>query len=225
MSEPTALCKILGVSFRDTSLLLQALTHASAVANHPNQLSYDRLEFLGDRVLGVIISDILLRTFPHAPEGELSRRLAALVRRETCTHIARELDLGTYIRVGKNMRPNQGKNNDNVLADVMEAILGAIYIDQGFETVHKVVTPLWTPHIHAPLQALKDPKSALQEWAQKLGYAAPVYDIIAQTGPDHKPHFTVQVVVETRAPCMGEGASRRHAEYQAAIAMLAACGE
>lgn len=221
MSDLKSLSQKLGVTWRDESLLVQALTHSSAVVAGRAHMNYDRLEFLGDRVLGVVISEMLFKAFPEVAEGELSRRLSSLVRHETCAQVAAQLGLNAYIKVGQGARPSQTRNNANIHADVMEAILGAIYLDQGFDVVHGVISRLWAEYIHTPPQALKDPKSALQEWAQKRGLPAPVYEIIEQKGPDHKPHFVVKVLVPPLPECRGEGASRRLAEHEAAKGMMA----
>ena len=204
------------------SILEMALTHISALKGARNRAgSYQRLEFLGDHVLGLVISDMLYRAFPKADEGELSRRLADLVRKETCTEIARSVDLGAVIRVGSSEHNAGARSRPAILADVCEAVIGAVYLDGGYKAAEEVVERLWQVRLRATAQPLRDPKTVLQEWAQARGLPTPAYREIARSGPDHSPEFRVAVQLPALAPAEGLGRSKRAAEQAAAAAMLA----
>src|SRR4249920_145866 len=164
--DRTALETRIGYNFADKDLLERALTHISALSGGNRASSYQRLEFLGDHVLGLVISDMLYRAFPKADEGELSRRLADLVRKETCTEIARSVDLGAVIRVGSSEHNAGARSRPAILADVCEAVIGAVYLDGGYKAAEEVVERLWQVRLRATAQPLRDPKTVLQEWAQ-----------------------------------------------------------
>ena len=212
----------IGYRFGDPPTLEMALTHISALKGARNRAgSYQRLEFLGDHVLGLVISDMLYRAFPKADEGELSRRLADLVRKETCTEIARSVDLGAVIRVGSSEHNAGARSRPAILADVCEAVIGAVYLDGGYKAAEEVVERLWQVRLRATAQPLRDPKTVLQEWAQARGLPTPAYREIARSGPDHSPEFRVAVQLPALAPAEGLGRSKRAAEQAAAAAMLA----
>ena len=218
----TVLEERIGYRFTDAPILEMALTHISALKGARNRAgSYQRLEFLGDHVLGLVISDMLYRAFPKADEGELSRRLADLVRKETCTEIARSVDLGAVIRVGSSEHNAGARSRPAILADVCEAVIGAVYLDGGYKAAEEVVERLWQVRLRATAQPLRDPKTVLQEWAQARGLPTPAYREIARSGPDHSPEFRVAVQLPALAPAEGLGRSKRAAEQAAAAAMLA----
>jgi len=212
----------IGYRFGDAAMLESALTHISALKGARNRAgSYQRLEFLGDHVLGLVISDMLYRAFPKADEGELSRRLADLVRKETCAEIGRSIDLGAAIRVGSSEHNAGARTRPAILADVCEAVIGAVYLDGGYKAAEGLVERLWQVRLSATAQPLRDPKTVLQEWAQARGLPTPVYREVARSGPDHNPEFRVAVVLPSFAPAEGVGRSKRGAEQAAAAAMLA----
>jgi ribonuclease-3 len=212
----------IGYHFKNPAQLEIALTHISALKGARNRAgSYQRLEFLGDHVLGLVISDMLYRTFPKADEGELSRRLADLVRKETCTEIARSIDLGVAIRVGSSEHNAGARTRPAILADVCEAVIGAVYLDGGYKAAEQLVDHLWEVRLRATAQPLRDPKTVLQEWAQARGLPTPAYREIDRSGPDHNPEFRIAVQLPAYAPAEGLGRSKRAAEQAAAAAMLA----
>lgn len=211
-----------GYRFKDNALLTCALTHISALKGPRNRTgSYQRLEFLGDHVLGLVISDMLFRSFPKADEGELSRRLADLVRKETCAEIAVAIDLGAAVRLGSSEINAGARKRPAILADVCEALIGAVYLDGGYSAAEGLVERLWHDRMRATAQPLRDPKTVLQEWAQARGLPTPAYREVARSGPDHDPEFRVAVQLPNRAPAEGSGRSKRAAEQAAAAAMLA----
>jgi ribonuclease-3 len=217
----TALEERVGYRFKDGAMLDCALTHISALKGARNRAgSYQRLEFLGDHVLGLVISDVLFRAFPKADEGELSRRLADLVRKETCAEIARTIELGAAIRLGSSEANAGARKRPAILADVCEALIGAVYLDGGYPAAEALVQRLWQVRIQAKAQPLRDPKTVLQEWAQARGLPTPAYREVARTGPDHDPEFCVAVQLPNFAPAEGSGRSKRAAEQAAAAAML-----
>jgi ribonuclease III len=218
----TVLEERIGYHFTDPAQLDNALTHISALRGARNRAgSYQRLEFLGDHVLGLVISDMLYRAFPKADEGELSRRLADLVRKETCTEIARSIDLGAAIRIGSSEANAGARTRPAILADVCEAVIGAVYLDGGYRAAEQLVERLWEVRLRATAQPLRDPKTVLQEWAQARGLPTPAYREVARSGPDHNPEFRVAVQLPAFAPAEGLGRSKRAAEQAAAAAMLA----
>jgi ribonuclease-3 len=210
----------IGYAFADKSLLDSALTHVSALAGKSRSGDYQRLEFLGDHVLGLVISDMLFRAFAKANEGELSRRLADLVRKETCAAVARSIDLGAAIRLGASEANAGGRQRDAILADVCEALVGAVFLDGGYAAAATLVEQLWGERMRTPERPLRDPKTMLQEWAQARGLPTPLYREIARTGPHHDPEFRVTVELPKFMPAEGMGRSKRAAEQAAAAAML-----
>jgi ribonuclease III len=217
----TELEERVGHRFGDHALLTQALTHISRLASERRRVgSYQRLEFLGDRVLGLAVSAMLYAEFPEAEEGEMSRRLAALVRRETCAEVAVDWGVGPFVRLGGGEANTGGRKKAAILSDVCEAIIGAVFVDAGFEAAQAVIRAAWRTRMLEPSRPLQDPKTALQEWAQSLGKPAPVYRQTARTGPDHAPQFTVSVAVDGYDEVPGQGSSKRFAEQAAADAFL-----
>ena len=212
----------IGYRFKDATLLDSALSHISSLKGSRNRAgSYQRLEFLGDHVLGLVISDMLFRAFPKADEGELSRRLADLVRKETCADMARAIDLGAAIRLGSSEANAGGRKRPAILADVCEALIGAVYLDGGFPAAEGLVGRMWEQRLRSTAQPLRDPKTVLQEWAQARGLPTPAYREVARSGPDHDPEFRVAVHLAKFAPAEGLGRSKRAAEQAAAAAMMA----
>jgi ribonuclease-3 len=213
----------IGYRFADPKILERALTHISALASGARNRvgSYQRLEFLGDHVLGLAVSEMLFRAFPQGDEGELSRRLAELVRKETCAEVARSIDLGSVIRLGQSEVSSGGRLRLAILADVSEALIGAIFIDGGYSAAHAFIERFWRDRMMQRLHPLRDPKTLLQEWAQARGLPTPAYRELARTGPHHDPEFRVAVELPELAPAQGLGRSKRAAEQAAAAAMLA----
>jgi ribonuclease-3 len=211
----------IGYRFADATLLDCALTHLSALKGARNRAgSYQRLEFLGDHVLGLVVSDMLFRAFPKADEGELSRRLADLVRKDTCAEIARTVELGAAIKLGASEANAGGRARTAILADVCEALVGAVYLDGGYPAAAALVERLWQARMRATEHPVRDPKTVLQEWAQARGLPTPNYREVARFGPDHDPQFRVAVFLADFAPAEGHGRSKRAAEQAAAAAML-----
>jgi ribonuclease-3 len=211
----------IGYRFGDASLVERALTHISAVAGpHNPSGSYQRLEFLGDHVLGLAVSEMLFRAFPRANEGELSRRLAELVRKDACADVARAMDLGVAIKLGGSEVQAGGRHRTTILGDACEALIGAVFLDGGFPAAADLVERFWRDRMLTPVRPLRDPKTILQEWAQARGLPTPTYREVARTGPHHDPEFRVAVELPNRAPAEGMGRSKRAAEQAAAAAML-----
>lgn len=209
--------------FKDRGLLKTALTHASAVGDArvaPGD-TYQRLEFLGDRVLGLVIASMLLETYPLATEGELSSRLADLVRKETCADVAAALDIGGAVVFGGSRAQQRTLLTVNVLGDVCEALIAAIYLDGGFEAARVFVEHQWRERMVEAPAGGRNAKSALQEWAQAKGHGTPTYEIADRRGPDHAPTFIVEVRINGLEPGRGEGRNRREAEQMAASSVLA----
>tara|TARA_R110002072_G_scaffold3654_1_gene25858 strand:+ start:883 stop:1557 length:675 start_codon:yes stop_codon:yes gene_type:complete len=209
----------LGYVFADESLLKRALTHASFGDGQNRDQSYERLEFLGDRVLGLLTAERLFRDFRDAREGALAPRLNALVSRKACAKVARRFDLGHVIRLGKSEEAHNGRNNESILGDVMEAVLAAVYLDGGLGAAKELYEKGWDADIDAIAHKPANPKSELQESLAKRGLM-PRYDLAEQGGPDHKPVFTVHVFVDGYDPAFGEGGSKQAAERAAAQAFL-----
>jgi ribonuclease-3 len=211
----------IGYTFADKSILDRALTHISAASPKLGRGgSYQRLEFLGDHVLGLAVSDMLYRAFPKGDEGELSRRLADLVRRESCADVARALDLGAALRLGGSESNAGGRRRAATLADVCEALIGAVFVDGGYPAAAAFIERLWHDRMMTPARPLRDPKTMLQEWAQGRGLPTPSYREVERKGPHHNPEFRVAVDVPKLAPAEGIGRSKRAAEQAAAAAML-----
>jgi ribonuclease-3 len=222
-SQNTALKKLsthLGHSFSDVALLKLALTHASARAGGQPDEDNERLEFLGDRVLGLAVAELLADRFPKAREGELARWFNQLVRAETCAEMAQEWELGKFILMSGGEAGSGGRSKKTILANACEAVLGAIFADAGYAAARDAVYRFWTPHLGELHLAEPDAKSVLQEWAQGRHLPLPRYLEIAREGPDHAPRFTAEVQIEGVPPERGQGANKRAAEQAAALAML-----
>lgn len=207
----------LGHEFSDPALLVEALTHPSVGGVRDNQ----RLEFLGDRVLGLVIAEALLAEDPTAAEGALAPRLNALVRKETCAEIARSVDLGAALRLGRSEMLSGGRRKVALLGDAIEAVIAAIYLDGGIEAARGVVLRLWGDRITSVRRVSRDAKTALQEWAQARRMPPPVYRDLDRRGPDHAPVFSVEARLADGRAAVAEAASKRAAQQAAAGALLA----
>lgn len=216
-----ALESALNYKFRNSELLRRALTHSSARSLNGASDDNERLEFMGDRVLGLVMAELLGETMPEAREGEIARRFNQLVRRETCAAIGRQIDLGQHLILSPSEADNGGRDKDTILADAMEAVLAAVFLDGGFAKARTVVRMLWEPQCGQPSHGDQDAKSALQEWAQGRGMPLPRYVEISRSGPDHAPVFIAEVQIDGSKPGRGEGSSKRAAEQAAASAVLA----
>ncbi len=220
--DPALLAAALGHRFRRPEFLVRALTHSSAARRHGGgDDSYERLEFLGDRVLGLVVADLLLARFGEEGEGPLAVRHAGLVRRETLAEVAEELELHRYLRLAKGEEAAGERHNPALLANACEAIIGALYLDGGLDAARALVEAHWAPRLEAEPRPPQDAKTALQEWAQARGLALPRYREVRRAGPAHEPHFTVEVSVEGEEPARGQGRSKRLAEQAAAGGLLA----
>jgi len=205
----------LGAPPRDRALYERALTHSSR-----EESDYERLEFLGDRVLGLVMARWLYERHPDEPEGKLSWRLNALVAGSVCAEVGREMGLRPHLRLGKQARDDGAADSDNVLGDVVEALIGALYIDHGFEAAERFVRTRWEGRLDDQRRAPQHPKSALQEWAAAHRRKPPVYAVTAREGPQHNPRFTVTVSIKGAGEASAEGTSKQEAETAAAKALL-----
>ncbi len=224
------LARLIDHRFARPELLAEALTHPSALPPHRKgrrrvrraapRPHYERLEFLGDRVLGLVIADLLWRRFADEPEGHLTRRLTHLVRRDALARVAAAMDIGAYLLLSPAEAAAGAARNPGILADVLEAVIAAIYLDAGFPAAFAFVERWWAPLIAEMDAPPRDAKTSLQEWAQARGLPLPAYRLVATSGPDHAPQFTVAVQVSDRGEASGVAASKRAAETAAAAAML-----
>lgn len=205
----------LGHDPKDLALFELALTHSSLGGG-----SYERLEFLGDRVLGMVIARALYERYPSEPEGNLSKRYNALVDRDTCAENGREIGVPALIRLGKQAREDRASQSDNVVGDVVEALIGALFLDGGMEAAERLILKLWEPDLSNQRRAPQHPKSALQELAAARGVKAPLYEVVSRTGAHHAPKFTVRVSVPKLGEASAEGTSKQEAETAAATALL-----
>lgn len=212
---PAFIGEAIGGEPKDPKLFERALTHSSKSAD-----SYERLEFLGDRVLGLVIAGWLYERFPGEPEGKMSRRYNALVSRETCAEVGTALGLPPHIRLGKQAREDHANLSENVLGDVVEALLGAIYLDSGLERADAFIRLHWLPFIEGQKKAPVHPKSGLQELAAARNLGVPHYEIISRFGPHHAPRFKVKVALGRHGEAEAEGSSKQEAETAAAAALL-----
>lgn len=210
----------IGHDFSNPALLKLALTHSSARASTRPDEDNERLEFLGDRVLGLAVAELLTDAFPKAPEGELALWFNQLVRAETCAEIAQSWDLGDLILMSGGEAGSGGRRKKTILANTCEAVLGAVFADGGYEAAKRVVRAFWEPQLGVIDLAAPDAKSVLQEWAQGRRLPLPRYLEVAREGPDHAPRFTAEVQIEGVAPERGQGANKREAEQAAALAVL-----
>ncbi|NJM83563.1 MAG: ribonuclease III [Tabrizicola sp.] len=208
----------IGHGFQSPELLQRAVTHASI--SSPTRPDNQRLEFLGDRVLGLVMAEALLSADPGATEGQLAPRFNALVRKETCADVARGIGLGDALKLGRSEMLSGGRRKEALLGDALEAVIAAVYLDAGFEAAKAVILRLWGGRIGAVDADARDAKTALQEWAQARGMAPPTYTEAGRTGPDHQPLFTVEVTLENGEAEAAQAGSKRIAEQQAAKALL-----
>jgi ribonuclease-3 len=227
----------LDYGFKDPELLRVALMHPSAVStgrgksrkkspekNSGRGADNQRLEFLGDRVLGIVVAEMLFRAFPDEDEGALARRLAALVKQDSLDAVAREIALGRYLTISRGEEEGGGRANPAILADACEALMGAIYLDGGLEAARAFVERHWAPKMNAEAKPPQDAKTALQEWAQAAGLALPLYTVVKSEGPPHDPVFEVEVTVAGQEPASARGRSKRAAEQAAAKQLLGRVG-
>lgn len=205
----------LGHDAKDLGLFELAFTHAST-----GNANYERLEFLGDRILGMVIADALYRRYPSEPEGNLSKRFNGLVDRETCAENGREIGVPALLRLGKQAREDGASQSGNVVGDVVEALIGALFLDGGIEAAKAFILNLWEPDLASQRRAPQHPKSALQELAAAKGVKAPLYEVVSRTGAHHAPRFTVKVSVGKLGEASAEGASKQEAETSAAASLL-----
>ena len=213
----------LGYEFSNLSLLVEALTHSSIASDF--RKDNQRLEFLGDRVLGLVMAEALLEIDQTAPEGTLAPRFNALVRKETCAEVARQIELGGVLKIGRSEMLSGGRRKDALLGDGMEAVIAAIYKDGGFEVAKKIIINLWGDRIKNVKGDARDAKTMLQEWAQARGQNPPNYEVISRSGPDHAPDFLVKVILASGETSEAMAGSKRQAEQMAAKALLQKIGE
>ncbi len=214
-----ALQERVGHKFADQSLLKRALTHSSLAATSKVG-DLERLEFLGDRVLGILAAESLWRAYPKMREGDLAPRLNALVRKETCAKAALAWGLDKLVKMSAQEEESGGRGKKAILGDVAEAFLGALYIDGGLEAARRAYDQFWTPNLEALSLQHRDAKTTLQEWSQERGLGAPKYEVVNSEGPAHAPAFTIDVVVKGFDPVRAEGQSKRAAQMAAARAFL-----
>src|SRR5271163_1405174 len=220
-AELSALEARIGHVFRDADLAARALTHVSSPTTAQERgHSYQRLEFLGDRVLGVVVAEMLYEAYPQASEGELSMRLAKLVRRETCAAVAQEWDVGPHVVMGQGEARAGGRKKAAILSDISESLIGAVFLDGGFEAARDLVQCSWRARMDADAEPERDAKTAVQEWAQARALASPRYVEVGRSGPAHAPLFVMQVELEGFEPERGEATSKRAAEQVAAQVFL-----
>ena len=216
MSELAAFLEmIFGRAPSDLKPFERAVTHASVGRD-----SYDRLEFLGDRVLGLVVARWLFERFPDEPEGQMSKRFNALVSRETCAEVGRELGVPGQIRLGKQAREDRASESDNVVGDVVEALIGALFLDSGLDAAQGFIRSAWAPYVDSQKGAPQHPKSALQELAADRGLAPPRYELVSRTGLHHAPTFRIRVAIKGGGEAEAEGPSKQEAETAAALALL-----
>ena len=213
----------LGYEFSNLSLLVEALTHSSIASDF--RKDNQRLEFLGDRVLGLVMAEALLEIDQTAPEGTLAPRFNALVRKETCAEVARQIELGGVLKIGRSEMLSGGRRKDALLGDGMEAVIAAIYKDGGFEVAKTIIINLWGDRIKNVKVDARDAKTMLQEWAQARGQNPPNYEVISRSGPDHAPDFLVKVILDSGETSEAMAGSKRQAEQMAAKALLQKIGE
>ena len=208
----------LGYEFSNLSLLVEALTHSSIASDF--RKDNQRLEFLGDRVLGLVMAEALLEIDQTAPEGTLAPRFNALVRKETCAEVARQIELGGVLKIGRSEMLSGGRRKDALLGDGMEAVIAAIYKDGGFEIAKTIIIKLWGDRIKNVKVDARDAKTMLQEWAQARGQNPPNYEVMSRSGPDHAPDFLVKVILDSGETSEALAGSKRQAEQMAAKALL-----
>ena len=218
-SELKAFAGRIGYTFKRPELLHRAVTHSSM--SSPTRDDNQRLEFLGDRVLGLVMAEALFMADTAATEGQLAPRFNALVRKETCADVAREIDLGAVLKLGRSEMLSGGRRKEALLADALEAVIAAVYLDGGFEAAKALVLRLWGKRVTAVDADARDAKTALQEWAQARKFPPPKYVVVERTGPDHAPVFTIEARLENGASQSATANSKRQAEQAAAKLLLA----
>ncbi|MBU2981736.1 ribonuclease III [Lentibacter algarum] len=212
----------IGYSFKRPELLLRALTHPSV--SSPTRPDNQRLEFLGDRVLGLVIAEALMADDKAAKEGQLAPRYNALVRKETCADVAREIDIGAVLKLGRSEMMSGGRRKTALLGDAMEAVIAAVHLDGGFEAARAFILQFWASRIASVESDARDPKTALQEWAQARKQTPPKYVETARSGPDHAPVFTIEAQLASGETAQATAPSKRHAEQAAARELLERVG-
>lgn len=217
-SELKALEDRLGHRFDAPELLVRAVTHSSM--SSPTRQDNQRLEFLGDRVLGLVMAEALLSADKGATEGQLAPRFNALVRKETCADVAREIDLGAALKLGRSEMLSGGRRKQALLGDAMEAVIAAVYKDAGFDAAKALILRLWGDRVHKVEADARDAKTSLQEWAQARRLAPPKYELVKRAGPDHAPVFTIKAVLDNGESEEATAGSKRQAEQAAAKALL-----
>lgn len=222
-AELTAFCDRIGHVFQHPDLLIQAITHASVSSK--TRPDNQRQEFLGDRVLGLVMAETLLGADPEASEGRLAPRFNALVRKETCAAVAREIGLGAVLKLGRSEMMSGGRRKDALLADAMEALIAAVYQDAGLSAARAMIKRLWGERINRVEDDARDAKTALQEWAQARRQSPPAYVLVTREGPDHAPVFTIRAVLQSGQSAKAQAASKRQAEQAAAKRLLKTVGD
>lgn len=213
------LCETIGHFFSSQNLLVQALNHPSCLGRIKPK-PFQRLEFLGDRVLGLVIAQMLYESFPDEEEGDLAKRFVSLTRRETLADVARQIDLASYIKLSKAEQSNIKKHDVNILSDACEALIAALYFDAGMGVAQKFIKAFWSDHLQKNQDPIIDAKSKLQQWAQARGLPLPKYRVISSSGPSHAPQFVVEVCVEGYDFVQGAASSKKNAEHVAAEQLL-----
>ncbi|MBT0959233.1 ribonuclease III [Alphaproteobacteria bacterium KMM 3653] len=218
-ADTLTLADRMGHKFNNLDLLREALTHASMAS--PTRAHNQRLEFLGDRVLGLVIAEALLANDAAASEGDLAPRLNALVRKETCADIARDLNIGDALKLGRSEMLSGGRRKEALLGDAMEAVIAAVYLDAGYPAARDMILRLWSKRIKTVKADARDPKTSLQEWAQARKMPPPEYREVSRKGPDHAPLFEIAAVLKDGSKATATAGSKRQAEQDAARALLA----
>lgn len=216
MGQYSDLYKVFGYIFKDEDLLREALTHPSLEGGK----QYQRLEFVGDRVLGLVIAEWLFEYYPDVDEGGMASRHSNMVRRETLAEVAQTMKLAEFIHMAKSTEDNGGRNRPTILADACEAIIGAVNQDGGYEKARKLVRKFWKKYISQDTIARRDAKTRLQEWVQARHIPIPNYVVVDRTGPAHDPYFTIEARINDMMPELGKGRSKREAEQDAASKVL-----
>ncbi len=217
-AELTQFSKRIGYRFQQPDRLIQSVTHASI--STPTRPDNQRYEFLGDRVLGLVMAEALLTADPGASEGQLAPRFNALVRKETCAEVARQADLGQVLKLGRSEQMTGGRRKEALLADAMEAVIAAVYLDGGFDAARDMILRLWGARIASVEADARDPKTALQEWAQARGQQPPAYTEVKRDGPDHAPVFTIAARLADGTSEQATAGSKRQAEQAVAKKLL-----
>lgn len=219
MAELKDLENKLFYSFKDQQLLAQAFTHASAIEG-VSHASYERMEFLGDRILGLVVANLIYHSFPFEVEGDLAKRLGYLASTTVLAEVAEELELDQYVTSALPTHFSKAEKKESILADVCEALIAALYLDGGLEVAWKFVETHWRPLLQRIPEPPRDPKSQLQEWLQGRSQRLPRYKLVEKIGPDHNPIFRIELTIEPFGTVVGQGPSVRKAEKEAATEML-----